>query len=56
MWQIDCETFRKVEHPFELREVTTPEHQGFVEVFAARYDLPWKKEGTTVVFRPPKPN
>jgi hypothetical protein len=45
LWQIDCESYRKAGQPFELREVTTPEHEQFVQVFAARYDLQITREG-----------
>jgi hypothetical protein len=35
---------------FELRDVTTPEHDNFCAVFAARHDWKFKKEGTIVTF------
>lgn len=50
LWQIDCDNFRKVGKPFELRDVTTPEHLRFAEIFAARYDLTFKMKGTTIEF------
>jgi len=50
LWQIDCEEFRKVGRPFELRDVTTPEHEKFVEVFSVRHGLATEREGTTVRF------
>ena len=52
LWQIDCENFRKVGRPFELRDVTSQEHCQFVELFAARYDLKFSKSETIVVFEP----
>jgi hypothetical protein len=52
LWQIDCENFRKVGRPFELRDVTTTEHWQFVKVFGARYAWNYTKEGSTVRFEP----
>jgi hypothetical protein len=53
LWQIDCDTFRKVGRAFELREVNTKEHEDFCEFYAARYGLTTKREGNKVVFYPP---
>jgi hypothetical protein len=53
LWQIDCETFRKAELPFELRDVGA-EHESFISMFAARYDLDFKQVGKTVDFSPKK--
>ncbi len=39
LWQIDCENFRKVGKPFELRNVVTLQHRQFIEAFAERYYL-----------------
>ncbi len=55
LWQIDCEEFRKVGRPFELRDVTTPEHEKFVEAFSVRHGLMNGREGTTVRFFPKTP-
>jgi hypothetical protein len=55
LWQIDCEEFRKVGRPFELRDVTTPEHEKFVEVFSVRHGLWTEREGTTVRFSQKSP-
>jgi hypothetical protein len=52
LWQIDCDEFRKVGRPFELRDVTTPEHENFCAVFSIRVGWKFKKEGTTVLFSP----
>jgi hypothetical protein len=49
MWQIDCETYRKTERPFELRDVGD-EHMGFVATFAKQFNLKFTKKGSTVVF------
>lgn len=54
LWQIDCDNYRKVGREFELRDVTTPEHLRFAEVFAARYDLSFETAGTTIRFLAPK--
>ena len=53
MWQIDCDEFRKVGRAFELKDVTTPEHINFCDVFAARFGWPYKRKGSTVTFSPP---
>lgn len=50
MWQIDCESFRKIGRVFELRDVTTPEHRAFVEAFSERFRLKITQSGTTVTF------
>lgn len=39
LWQIDCDDFRRVGKPFELRNVTTSEHLDFVGAFSARFGL-----------------
>ena len=54
MWQIDCDESRKVGRVFELRNVTTTVHQNFCDVFSARHGWEQKKEGTTVLFPPPR--
>jgi hypothetical protein len=52
MWQIDCAAFEKVGRPFELRNVSTPEHESFVEAFSTKHRLRTEREGTTVRFLP----
>ncbi len=52
LWQIDCDNYRMVGRAFELRDVTTPEHLQFVEVFAARYGLKFSQSGSTIRFEP----
>ena len=39
MWQLDCETYRRALLPFELCEVTEPEHLEFVRSFAESHGL-----------------
>ena len=56
LWQIDCDAFRKVKREFELRDVTTEEHEQFVLAFYGRYDWKPKQSGTTVTFFPPAPS
>jgi hypothetical protein len=51
-WEIDCDSFRKVGRSFELRNVTTPEHEQFAAVFCARYEWICTKDGTTLLFSP----
>lgn len=53
MWQIDCDEFRKVNRPFELRNVTAREHEHFVAAFAERYGWNTRRDGETVTFLPP---
>ena len=50
LWQIDCEEFRKVGRPFELRDVTTPEHEKFIEALSIRHGLRTEGQGATVRF------
>jgi len=50
LWQIDCEEFRKVGHPFELRDVSTPEHEKFIEAFGAKHWLKTARRGLTERF------
>jgi hypothetical protein len=54
LWQIDCDNFRRVGKPFELRDATTPEHDAFVDLFCARYGLKSARKGTTVCMEPEK--
>jgi hypothetical protein len=56
LWQIDCDNFRKVARPFQLKDVTTEGHRLFVELFSIRYDLSCSYEGTTATFEPRKSN
>jgi hypothetical protein len=51
MWRTACETFRRAEQPFELRDVTD-EHMRFVWGFAAMHGLKITRSGTTVRFDP----
>jgi hypothetical protein len=53
LWQIDCDEFRKVGRPFELRDVVSAEHEQFVAVFSVRFGWAIKREGSVVVFSPP---
>ena len=52
LWQIDCDEFRNRKKPFELRDVTTEEHEKFTLVYASRFDLGYKRTGSTVLFSP----
>lgn len=51
MWETDCTQFWRTGLPFELRNVTTPEHEAFVQRFADEHQLLAEREGTTVQFR-----
>lgn len=51
LWQVDCEEFRKSESPFELRDVG-PEHERFIHVYATRFGLDVRREGSTIVLIP----
>jgi hypothetical protein len=44
LWKVDCVYFHKVARPFEVRDVSTPEQQRFLGLFAAErgLDLIWK--------------
>ena len=55
LWQIDCENFRKIRQPFELRDVG-PEHTDFIEEFTNRFNLECERSGTTVTFYRKKRN
>ena len=50
MWQSDCQELRKLQRPFQLRDVSR-ENEKFVEMFAARFDFDVEREGSTVTFR-----
>jgi hypothetical protein len=50
MWQIDCENYRKVGGVFQLKDVSTEEHQMFIKLFCARYDYSVKMAGTAAIF------
>ena len=53
LWQIDCENYRKVGGPFQLKDVTTAEHHQFVKLFCARYDYTFTMAADTAIFNPP---
>ncbi len=50
MWETDCVQFWRTGLPFELRNVTTAEHDAFVERFASAHQLSVEREGNTVIF------
>lgn len=50
MWQIDCENYRIVGRPFELRDATKKEHAEFVRAFAEKHGLSWRQDGATFIF------
>ena len=50
MWQSDCQELRKLQRPFQLRDVGL-ENEKFIEMFAARFDFEIERVGSTVIFR-----
>jgi hypothetical protein len=50
MWQIDCESFRKVGGIFQLKDVSTEEHHLFITHFCARHGYKFTMAGTTAIF------
>jgi hypothetical protein len=50
MWEMDCVQFWRTGLPFELRNVTTEEHEAFVERFASAHQLTVEQYGSTVLF------
>ena len=50
MWEMDCVQFWRTGLPFELRNVTTQEHEAFVERFASAHQLTVEQSGSTVLF------
>src|SRR5687768_7560762 len=52
LWQIDCDEYRKLRKPFELRDVTTEEHKVFAVAYSSRFDLEYKFTESAVVFSP----
>jgi hypothetical protein len=52
MWETDCVQFWRTGLSFELRNVTTAEHDEFVRRFALAHQLATEREGTTVRFFP----
>jgi hypothetical protein len=50
MWQSDCEEYRKLRRPFQLRDVGL-ENERFIELYAARFDFDIERDGSTVTFR-----
>ena len=51
LWQVDCENFRRLGEPFELRAVETPDHNVFVDQFTAGF-LRCERIGSTIIFYP----
>jgi hypothetical protein len=52
-WASHCENLWQGGESFELRDVTTPERNGLVQMFAVRHGAAFSREGTTVLFFPP---
>ncbi len=50
MWETDCVQFWRTGLPFELRNVTTDEHDAFVQRFAEAHQLTVERYGNTVCF------
>ena len=50
-WKEDCQRFCHSDKPFELRDVTTPEHKDFVEHLRAAYKLKVARWGRAVRFQ-----
>jgi hypothetical protein len=51
LWQSDCEQFRKLRRPFEVRDVG-PENDVFVDAFANRFDFDVDRRGSTATLSP----
>jgi hypothetical protein len=52
MWETDCVQFWRTGLPFELRSVTTAEHDEFVQRFAQAHQLRVEREGSVARFFP----
>lgn len=52
LWETDCLQFWRAGLPFQLRDVSTAEHDRFVRQFAAAHDLEVTRDGSTVLFEP----
>jgi hypothetical protein len=50
LWEKDCIEFWRARSPFELRDVTSEEHERFAVQFAAEHGLDLVREGTTFRF------
>jgi hypothetical protein len=50
VWQIDCENYRTAGGPFQIKDVSTEEHQMFIKLFCERYGYAAKMAGTTAEF------
>ena len=52
LWRIDCEEFRKVGRPFDLRDIDTDDHLEFAGTFTSRSYLEFRREQNRIIFHP----
>lgn len=51
-WQSDCDAYRKLNKPFQLRDVQGRMHEAFALVYALQFDCKYDRDGSTVTFSP----
>lgn len=51
MWEGDLIEFWRAGPPFEVREVSTPEHEDVIVRFARSHNLKAQKSGTTIIIQ-----
>ena len=51
-WQSDCDAYRKLAKPFELRDVESNTQEAFAILYALQFDFEYKRDGSTVIFTP----
>jgi hypothetical protein len=50
VWKAQCEVLLRLKEPFEVRDVTTKDHETFVYALSARHDRKFTQDGTTFYF------
>jgi len=51
-WQSDCDAYRKLNRPFQLRDVKSRTQEAFALVYALHFGFNYDRAGSTVTFSP----
>jgi hypothetical protein len=51
-WQSDCDAYRKLNRPFQLRDVKSRTQEAFALIYALHFGFNYERDGSTVTFSP----
>jgi hypothetical protein len=51
-WQSDCDAYRKLNKPFQLRDVQGRTQEAFALIYALQFGINYNRDGSTVTFSP----